>query len=252
MDTSNIEVPIKGWYDVNPDIEKSIESVCTTPMSKRKKVGTGYTWDGKSKWCYPVEDIQKKIINLVADVKYKKSRSLRDAQAQLNKELQEQGLPPVTTAGGLSNLLKRTEIRLGLVSEEETTAGKLKKVRNERLEKNREEGKPREYHYSKPIEKKLEIQKRLTQKNKELATLKEKEKRLKASAAKAAARLKLKGDPTKDISKEPKKDEKSEIESDAIPQNREIAFMPNPGPQTDFLSSDEDIVLYGGAAGGGK
>ena len=32
----------------------------------------------------------------------------------------------------------------------------------------------------------------------------------------------------------------------------EIAFEPNAGPQTDFLSSPEKEVLYGGAAGGGK
>ena len=32
----------------------------------------------------------------------------------------------------------------------------------------------------------------------------------------------------------------------------EIAFEPNVGPQTDFLSSPEKEVLYGGAAGGGK
>ena len=34
--------------------------------------------------------------------------------------------------------------------------------------------------------------------------------------------------------------------------NSFVAFMPNEGPQTDFLASDEKDVLYGGAAGGGK
>jgi predicted phage terminase large subunit-like protein len=32
----------------------------------------------------------------------------------------------------------------------------------------------------------------------------------------------------------------------------EILWQPNPGPQTEFLSSPADEVLYGGAAGGGK
>ena len=31
-----------------------------------------------------------------------------------------------------------------------------------------------------------------------------------------------------------------------------VAFMPNEGPQTDFLAAAEKDVLYGGAAGGGK
>ena len=33
---------------------------------------------------------------------------------------------------------------------------------------------------------------------------------------------------------------------------QEVVFKPNPGPQTEFLSSSEREVLYGGAAGGGK
>lgn len=35
-------------------------------------------------------------------------------------------------------------------------------------------------------------------------------------------------------------------------ENRTVVFAPNPGPQTDFLASSENEVLYGGAAGGGK
>ena len=33
---------------------------------------------------------------------------------------------------------------------------------------------------------------------------------------------------------------------------REVIFEPNPGPQTEFLASTEQEVLYGGSAGGGK
>ena len=35
-------------------------------------------------------------------------------------------------------------------------------------------------------------------------------------------------------------------------KDEDIAFLPTPGPQTEFLSAPETEVLYGGAAGGGK
>ena len=37
-----------------------------------------------------------------------------------------------------------------------------------------------------------------------------------------------------------------------VEKAQDIIFQPNPGPQTDFLASSEQEVLYGGAAGGGK
>lgn len=43
--------------------------------------------------------------------------------------------------------------------------------------------------------------------------------------------------------------------SDALTKNDpvyNIVFQPNPGPQTDFIVAEEQEVLYGGAAGGGK
>ena len=46
--------------------------------------------------------------------------------------------------------------------------------------------------------------------------------------------------------------------AEALPEKIEVhkaqrvIFQPNPGPQTEFLSSSEQEVLYGGAAGGGK
>jgi Terminase-like family. len=45
------------------------------------------------------------------------------------------------------------------------------------------------------------------------------------------------------------------VEVEYLPEEdteEEIIFMPNKGPQTEFLSSSEQEVLYGGAAGGGK
>ena len=47
-------------------------------------------------------------------------------------------------------------------------------------------------------------------------------------------------------------DEAVDVDFSAVPQNQEIIFQPNPGPQTEFLAAPEQEVLYGGAAGGGK
>lgn len=44
-----------------------------------------------------------------------------------------------------------------------------------------------------------------------------------------------------------------EIIANAIEETKSVpAFEPNPGPQTDFLASIEDVIFYGGAKGGGK
>ena len=41
-------------------------------------------------------------------------------------------------------------------------------------------------------------------------------------------------------------------EAELCPDNAMSCISPQPGPQSAFLSSDADIVIYGGAAGGGK
>lgn len=40
--------------------------------------------------------------------------------------------------------------------------------------------------------------------------------------------------------------------SSGLPDDVDIVFKPNPGPQTEFLAAPEREVLYGGSAGGGK
>ena len=42
------------------------------------------------------------------------------------------------------------------------------------------------------------------------------------------------------------------LDFEAVPEEREVIFTPNPGPQTEFLAASEREVLYGGSAGGGK
>ena len=42
------------------------------------------------------------------------------------------------------------------------------------------------------------------------------------------------------------------VETTAAPQLPSLSFRPQPGPQEAFLASPADVVIYGGAAGGGK
>ena len=64
-------------------------------------------------------------------------------------------------------------------------------------------------------------------------------------------------EPTPSQAKSQQKQEKT-IPATALPPQydvevaQDVVFKPNAGPQTDFLSSSEREVLYGGSAGGGK
>ena len=54
------------------------------------------------------------------------------------------------------------------------------------------------------------------------------------------------------ITKEESKTLPDQIQKHLDTTGSHVAFMPNEGPQTDFLAASEKDVLYGGAAGGGK
>lgn len=58
--------------------------------------------------------------------------------------------------------------------------------------------------------------------------------------------------PAKEVTLTPRKTISETLDFEAAPEEKEIVFAPNPGPQTEFLSASEREVLYGGAAGGGK
>ncbi len=89
--------------------------------------------------------------------------------------------------------------------------------------------------------------KKLTPAQRKLEDLKNTEKQTRIKAEQAKRRL----------DKAKSKKEQSIVEGldfadEPIEDTREVAFRPNPGPQTDFLSANEREVFYGGARGGGK
>ncbi|MEE8599101.1 MAG: terminase family protein, partial [Dehalococcoidales bacterium] len=254
MDTSHKEVTVPQWYLLNPYIEQTIETYVSAPVKKLNNIGTGYTWDGKSGYCLPNREAQLAIIKLLTETRYG-SRSLRDAMEQTNAMLASHDLPPISTAAGMSIIFTRLEKKLGVFKGEKNSDERVAKIKRDRVEKRKAAGTKHPKHFTRENQKTIDAQKKLTQKNKDLLVLKEKERRLKASVARSAAKLKLKGNPTDygvEAEKAAKRQTPKQLDITDLPDERPIAFAPNPGPQTEFLSADEDIVLYGGAAGGGK
>jgi len=101
-----------------------------------------------------------------------------------------------------------------------------------------------------------------TKEEKELAALKKKEAAAKRSLTVTKKKLEqIKGEdagqeePNGSIlpfSYEKQDNITDQLNFDAAPQDKDVVFAPNPGPQTEFLAAPEREVLYGGAAGGGK
>ena len=109
---------------------------------------------------------------------------------------------------------------------------------------NNQENQKTSYHYTR--EKQLEIKA-----NRKLREAKKKAQKAAADSRKAKQKAKQieealhKKVITQDLNQQPKVVKE-------ILDGRPIVFKPNKGPQTDFLASPEEDVLYGGAAGGGK
>lgn len=97
-------------------------------------------------------------------------------------------------------------------------------------------------------ERRKDRRKKLTPKQRKIEDLKNTEKQTRIKAEQAKRRLeRARAGSGIQTGSEP------ESFSDAgQPLERDVAFRPNPGPQTDFLAANEREVFYGGARGGGK
>jgi hypothetical protein len=97
-------------------------------------------------------------------------------------------------------------------------------------------------------ERRKDRRKNLTPKQRKIEDLKNTEKQTRIKAEQAKRRLEqARAGSGIQTGSEP------ESFSDAgQPLERDVAFRPNPGPQTDFLAANEREVFYGGARGGGK
>ena len=93
----------------------------------------------------------------------------------------------------------------------------------------------------------LQAQKALKNKNQKVKKLRRNLKRAETELSKKEKAL-----TTNVLTESDKKELPDAVQEHLDTTGSTVAFMPNEGPQTDFLASSEKDVLYGGAAGGGK
>jgi hypothetical protein len=185
------------WYQLNPDIDDAMDRMLVETRKKRAYTPRGYR-EGENKICYPIPELLKGFIQLLIDFRLHNKRSLRETQDLIYKLEVDNGFedPPIIALGGISQLFDRIERDLG-ISTKETSRERIRRKQRERIIQAKKEGKSRPYHFSSEVKKKIEVQKRLTQTNRELKELEKEKKRLQQRAARNARRLKLKNDPTK-------------------------------------------------------
>ena len=185
------------WYALNPDIEDNVDTMFTETKRRRVHVPRGYE-EREDKMCYPQPAIIEGLVGVMIKYRVLSSISLREAQDLIYALEKAEGIeePRVMSLGGVITLCDRLERELG-IRIKENNAEKRKKHQAERVAKANREGRKRPYHVSTATRKKLVVQKRVTQANRDLARLEIDRKRLQRLAARNAAKLKLKNDPTK-------------------------------------------------------
>jgi hypothetical protein len=126
------------------------------------------------------------------------------------------------------------------------TNQKTEGILNEDTSSVRKKGRPRNSELS-DVQLALQAKRRLDKKN-------QKVKKLTRSLARAKKEIKSeeKALTSNVLTKEETKVLPQQIQEHLDETGSHVAFMPNEGPQTDFLAAPEKDVLYGGAAGGGK
>ena len=156
---------------------------------------------------------------------------------------------------------KNSEINSNLYLTDSKGDPILNKDGSPRKKSGRPKGSKSAYHFTKQNQQKITARQALKRKRNTVEKL-EKKLRSKKQTLKQQETTVKKFESASDeqtVSKQGKVVTEEEVSSlpDSVQQhldatNSFVAFMPNEGPQTDFLAAPEKDVLYGGAAGGGK
>jgi phage terminase large subunit len=265
------EAGFKVLEKVNENIRRDYNNLLSEHLpSKVGKIPRGYERVGDE--IIPIPEILEILIREMYEVRYRRSRSLR-ASLDTIKPMFDLNAAVLPSVQGLSGIFVNLEKKLGLVMTKTDFVVTRKKIIDEMEAKGK-------LPTNAEIKKEYDRQK-FEEGRKELEDHRKEEARLKKRVVSHAKRAGVSPENIKKASNNPKKETRvkqvsptpevdnylralnqsasSEVLNDlyemamseAANSSRKIAFLPTP-KQYDFISASEDIVLYGGAAGGGK
>ncbi len=243
------ESTLKRLMDKVPDLEKNLENLLTTaipsikhPLCHEKQP------DGLYK---PVLTQYVPYMQVMFANRYSKSISIKEAI----EKLESLGFK-VSSPGQVNNIWNRMETKLGLAS-------KLRSAQVDsklRVEEAKKEGKANRKVYSEERKKQLDAARKIRLEKALIAKLQKEQELAKRRLASTAAKkdmtykeLKATKEERKEIQGELKitPDSLEEAKRKVQESGKKVIYQPTP-KQAEFHAADEDIVLYGGAAGGGK
>lgn len=257
------------WEKVCPDIRDAYVKLVNDPRTIRGRVTPkGYTRLCEDNVDIPNTVVQKLLIEELYHVRWAKNRSLR---VSLDKTRVILNVHDVTipSADALAKIFKRLEKELGLCEGQEQYISRRQRMFNE------VRAATGAHPHTKDL-KKAHAKVRYDKEKRELDLIRKEERTRKTvlaskarkagvSPKKLAADLKVER-KAKATSHNPSVDTYLRAARDELPEElqkslysqamketegRPVAFLPTP-KQYKFLSANEDFVLYGGAAGGGK
>lgn len=209
---------LRKLYELSPDLDENLRKLLFEPViSVNQPLYHEPTGNPKEYLAVPKEYVP--YLQAMVMARYGKSYSISQTQTLLESHGYN-----VSSQGQITNIWKRMELRLGLKE-------KPKKTKMPRTKKQRENSRD-----------KIKV----VNERKKLEAAEREAKLARKRLAAAAAKTGLSADELK-ATKTPV----AAAVEQAKQEKRKILYEPTP-KQAEFHAADEDIVLYGGAAGGGK
>lgn len=241
------EATVKRMIKTQPELFGNLEKLLTTPFKSVKE--PLYHEKLKDGRFVPVLEQYVKHLQAMIGNRYSKAYSVTEAIEKLEKL----GFK-VSSRGQVSNIWNRLETKLELKDKTRSSA----RDSRERVAQARKEGKSCRKPYTDARKKQLASARKIIEEKRLLAKLEKEATLAKQRLAKEAAKTNRTASDVKRSAKErveaqgqlkESKDNIEEAKRKIAETGKKVIYEPTP-KQAEFHAADEDIVLYGGAAGG--